>query len=126
MSLSKPRYQSVEEYIAAAPAESRAYLEALRGIIRTTAPEAEECIRYDMPGYYVQGHPLVYFSHAKAHVTLHVGREPLEAMKEQLQGYRQTRGGVHFFYQKPLPLPLVEALVQCRLRQREAEQAQRG
>jgi len=43
----KPR--TVDDYLARLTAEQRAALDDLRTIIRTAAPDAEECIGYETP-----------------------------------------------------------------------------
>ncbi|HEX5179288.1 MAG TPA: DUF1801 domain-containing protein [Gemmatimonadaceae bacterium] len=50
---SKPA--TIDAYLARLTAEQRAALERLRTVIRAVAPDAEECISYDMPTYRVNG-----------------------------------------------------------------------
>ena len=68
MSGAKPR--DVDEYIARAPAETRAALAELRAIIRAAAPAAEERISYGMPYYFLNGR-LAYFSLHTHHIGLY-------------------------------------------------------
>ena len=42
---------SVEEYLDRVPAEDRAALEQLRGIIRAMVPDADEVISYGVPTF---------------------------------------------------------------------------
>ena len=66
--MSKPA--SVEAYIAAAPEDRRPGLEALRRTVTAAAPQAEECIAYDMPAYRLHGRFVVSFAAFKRHYSL--------------------------------------------------------
>jgi uncharacterized protein YdhG (YjbR/CyaY superfamily) len=58
--------RNVEDYLAQLPDDSRTTLEKIRAAIRAAAPEAEEKVAYGMPGFYLGGHPLVYYAAFKA------------------------------------------------------------
>ena len=47
--------RTVDDYISGQPIEIRVILEQLRKVIKSAAPEAEECISYGMPGYKQNG-----------------------------------------------------------------------
>jgi len=51
--------KSVDEYIAAQPEAVRPKLEQVRAAIRRGVPEALEGIGYRMPGYKLQGRPIL-------------------------------------------------------------------
>jgi len=94
---------TVDAYIAAAPAEARQTLTAMRQIIRDAVPSAVEAIKYGMPSYAFRGRPLVHFSAAKAHVgvygLVHVdGDVPAE-----LAPYLDHRSTLRFKFDEPLP-----------------------
>ena len=58
----------VENYIAEFPSETREILNQIRNLILATAPQATETISYGMPGYKLNGKPLVYFAGYKSHI----------------------------------------------------------
>jgi uncharacterized protein YdhG (YjbR/CyaY superfamily) len=65
--------KSVDEYIAAQPEAVRPMLEQVRAAIRRAVPEAVEGIGYRMPGYKLQGKPMLYFAGFKEHYSLPPG-----------------------------------------------------
>lgn len=44
-----------DTYIAAAPGPFRAVLDRLRAQLRRALPDAEEVMKYDMPGFQIEG-----------------------------------------------------------------------
>lgn len=59
---------SVDTYISSFPKETQAKLEALRRLIKTCAPDADETISYGMPAYKLNKKPLVYFGGYAKHI----------------------------------------------------------
>jgi len=53
--MSKTTVISVETYLAAPSPDTRAALQALRKTIRAAAPDAEECISYQIPAFRLNG-----------------------------------------------------------------------
>jgi len=117
---SKP--QSVDEYLAALSDQQRAALEKLRQTIKSAAPDAEECISYDIPTYRVNGKMLVSFGAAANHCAFYPGAHPIRAHEDELAGYDTDKGTVRFQPDRPLPAALVRKLVKTRV----AERTSRG
>jgi uncharacterized protein YdhG (YjbR/CyaY superfamily) len=65
---------TVDEYIDAQPEALRPKLEQVRAAIRRAVPEAQESIGYGMPGYKLEGKPLLYFAGFKQHYSLFAAR----------------------------------------------------
>src|SRR5450755_255487 len=63
--------QTVDEYLAPSSDDKRAALEKLRRAIRSAAPEAEECICYQIPAYRLGGRLLVAFGAAARHCAFY-------------------------------------------------------
>ena len=67
--------ETVDQYIAAFPADVKKRMQQLRKTIKAAAPKADELISYQMPGYKYFG-MLVYFAafknlhHAKSFLTV--------------------------------------------------------
>lgn len=115
--------KSIDEYLALQNEKVRFALEELRQIIRDTAPEAEEVISYGMPAYKYKG-MLVYFAAYKKHCSLFGGNSTLtEQMKEELKGYKTSKGTIQFTLENPLPKELVEKIVRARMKQNEEHEA---
>jgi len=112
----KPR--TIDEYLAPLTAEKRAALEKLRKEIRAAAPEAEECISYQIPSFRLGGKLLVAFAAAKNHCAFHPGAHPLHAHRDELQDYETSKGSIRFSPDKPMPSRLVRKLVKTRIAER--------
>lgn len=120
--VSKPT--TVDEYIATAPPSVKEYLERLRTAIRQTAPQAEECISYEMPAYKLNG-ILVYFGGFAKHVSLFPGADAIETFKDKLAEYKTSKGTIRFSLDKPLPITLIKKIVRLRVKENLAKQKRR-
>jgi hypothetical protein len=98
--------RTVDDYISGQPIEIRVILEQLRKVIKSAAPEAEECISYGMPGYKQNG-VLVWFAANKGHCGFYVRPLMLDRFRDKLKGYVMTKSAVHFPYGQPVPFELV-------------------
>jgi uncharacterized protein YdhG (YjbR/CyaY superfamily) len=108
----------VDAYLAARPDDQRAALQALRELLRTCLPDADEVISYKMPGFRL-GKKVVagyagfarncgYYPHSGNIV-------PQFAEELDPQGFRHTDGAITFTPTRPLPEDLVRRLVAARL-----------
>jgi uncharacterized protein YdhG (YjbR/CyaY superfamily) len=111
--------KDVDAYLAALPAEQRAALEDVRRTIKAAAPEAAEAISYGIPGYKLNGKPLIHFGAAKNHCAIY-GAAVAESDKEELKGYDMSKGTIRFAPDNPLPAALIERLVKGRMAEIEA------
>jgi uncharacterized protein YdhG (YjbR/CyaY superfamily) len=112
--------KTVDDYLAALPAEKRAVLEELREAIRSAAPEAEEKISYRIPMYTHRGH-LVGFAAFKDHLSLFVtNSEVPERFAKELEPFRVEHTTIRFTVDKPLPAALVKRIVKARVAENEA------
>ncbi len=105
---------NVDAYIAEFPESVQSLLTLIRETIKTAAPESEEVISYGMPAYKLQG-VLVYFAGCKNHVGLYPTASGIEAFKQELSGYKSSKGSVQFPLDEPLPLELITKIVQFRV-----------
>src|SRR5579863_9548104 len=100
MKQSVPR--SVDEYIAVQPLAVRPKLEQVRAAIRRAVPEAVEGIGYGMPGYKLNGRPLLYFAGFKQHYSLFAASGTFFAsLQQELKKYEQRKGTIHFPLDEP-------------------------
>ena len=115
---------SVEDYLAALPAESRAALQELRKTITAAAPEATETIAYGMPALRDQGRFLVSYAAYQNHYSLFPASEAvIEALGGALKPYLSGIGTIRFPADKPIPAALVTRIVKVRV---EETAARRG
>lgn len=106
---------TVEEYLAQFDGEVRARLDTMREVVRAAAPDAVEGIAYGMPGYKLDGKPLVYFAGYAGHVGFYATPNGHEAFAEEFGRYRQGKGSVQFPHTEPLPTDLVRRVVEFRV-----------
>ena len=111
--------KTVDEYLAAVPADARASLEKLRKMIRAAAPKAEELISYQIPMYEHHG-MLVGFAAFKNHCSFFVGTKNIETFKDELKSYGTSKGTIRFPVDKPLPAALVKKMVKAHIAENEA------
>jgi uncharacterized protein YdhG (YjbR/CyaY superfamily) len=106
---------TIDEYLATVSDDQRAALEALRAAIRAAAPEAEECISYQLAAFRLHG-PLVAFGATANHCAFYLmSASTVAAHKHELRGYSTSKGTIRFQPDSPLPADLVRKLVQARI-----------
>jgi len=110
------KYETVEGYLADQPKEVRETLQHVRDSVLAVVPDATQKIGYGMPGFYVDGRPLVYYSAFKEHCSLFPASPAvIERLSDDLQGYGLAKGTIRFPIGKPLPRPLVKKIVKAKL-----------
>ncbi len=106
----------VDEYLSGLPADRRAALERLRGIITDAFPGAEECISYRMPAFRLRGRVLVAYAARQGHCAFYpMSSGIVEAFREELGGFETSKGTIRFQPDNPLPLDLVVRMVEARV-----------
>jgi len=119
------KVQSVDEYLSALPEEVRAILARLRETIREAAPLAEEVISYQMPAFKWNG-ILVWYAAHKDHIGFYPRASAIVAFRDELAGYKTSKGAIQFRIGKAIPLSLVKKIVKFRLRENEQGQKAYG
>ncbi len=111
----KAKPKTIDEYLAALSDDQRAALEKLRKAIRAAAPQADECISYQLPAFRQNG-MLVGFGATKNHCAFYLmSSSTVEAHAEELKNYDTSKGTIRFPASKPLPVGLVKKLVKARV-----------
>ncbi len=109
---------TVDDYIKNQPQKVQPLLQKFRQVIRSAAPDAEEVISYQIPGYKYFG-MLVYFGAWENHIGFYPGAGGIAAFRKELSGYKSAKGSVQFPFAKPVPYNLINKIVKFRLRQNE-------
>lgn len=118
---------TVADYLDAAPEDRRAGLEDLRRTVRTVAPQAAECIAYDMPAYRLNGRFMCSFGAYKHHYSLFPASQVvLDTLGEEAAAYAKGKGTFQFPAGEPLPLDLIERIVTIRLAETAAAVTAKG
>jgi len=117
--------QNIDEYIADFPKETQAAMEKVRAAIKKAAPRAEEAIKYQIPTFVLNGN-LIHFGGYKNHIGLYPGSKPVEEFKEQLSGYKLSKGTVQLPLDKPMPVGLIGKITKsCVKRNQEKAKARK-
>ena len=110
------KYASIDEYFAAVPAETRSKLQSLRKTIRQAAPEAEEVISYNMPAFKWRGILVWHGAHTE-HIGLYPRASAIAAFKDELAGYKTSKGAIQLPLDKPIPTVLIKKIVKFRVKE---------
>ena len=116
-----PKFKTVDEYIDFYTGETRTRLESLRKTITKAAPNAEEVIAYNMPGYRQDG-VVIYFSAFKKHISIF----PRPAgFKKELEKYAGGKGTIQIPNGERLPLKLIADIVKYRIIKNKKERGKK-
>lgn len=106
--------QTIDDYIDGAPPHTQGALRQLRALIKEEAPEATERISYAVPTFALQG-PLVHFAGYEGHVGFYPGPSGVAAFKDELKGYKTSKGSIRLPLGEPLPTDLLRRIVAFRV-----------
>lgn len=104
----------VDNYIATFPLEVQILLHQIRSVIKEKAPRATETIKYAMPTYVLKEN-LVHFAGYKNHIGFYPTPTGIENFKVEIAKYKWSKGAVQFPIDKPLPVDLIEKIVEFRV-----------
>jgi uncharacterized protein YdhG (YjbR/CyaY superfamily) len=108
----------VRRYMASQPAKQRAALRTIRAVIRATAPRAAEHFSYGIPGFRLDGRPLVWYAAFKQHVSLYpVTAAIRRPLADDMEGYQTSKGTIRFPLDEPMPVALIKKIVRARARE---------
>jgi len=103
-------------YFASLPPAVRTRMKTIRDIVRDIAPGAVEVFSYGIPGFRLDGKPLVWYAAFKHHTSLYPMTASIrKAHAAALKDYKMSTGTVQFPLDEPLPVALVKRLVKARL-----------
>jgi uncharacterized protein YdhG (YjbR/CyaY superfamily) len=108
--------EQVDRYLDDVPEPQRTTLSKLRTTLRKVLPHADECIKYGMPAFALQGQGVAGFAASKDHCGYFpFSSTVLAAAGDAVDGYRTSKGGLQFPVDRPLPVGLVRTLVALRI-----------
>ena len=123
----KRKPTTIDEYLAALPAAGRAALGKLRKVIRSSIPDARECISYGMPAFRVRGRVVAGFAAtAKGYSYYPFSGSTLGTLAGELAGYQRTKSALHVPLEASLPAALVRKLIAARVAERASPARKRG
>jgi uncharacterized protein YdhG (YjbR/CyaY superfamily) len=111
------RFETADAYLAAVPEPARSTLNRVRATIRSLVPaETEEVISYGIPAF-KHKEVLVWYAAFSDHCSLFPTASIIEQFKDELKGYKLSKGTIHFPIDKPVPAALLKKMIKARLAQ---------
>jgi uncharacterized protein YdhG (YjbR/CyaY superfamily) len=101
-----------DAYIAAAPEQFRPMLGQLRAQLSRALPDAEEVMKYDMPGFQIEDTIIAGYAAFSKQCGLYVDPGAIADHADEIASLKlkATKTGVTFSASKPIPYELVEKL----------------
>ncbi len=101
-----------DTYIAAAPEQFRAMLARMRAQLSDALPDAEEVVKYDLPGFQIGDTIVAGYAAFSKQCGLYVDPAAITAHAEEIAALKlkSTKTGVTFSIKNPIPDALVQKL----------------
>ena len=115
--MAKTNFQSIDEYIAACPEQSQSYMQKIREMIKTIAPDAKEKISYQIAAFELSGKNIIHFAGWKKHISLYPIPAGDEAFEKAASKYADGKGTMKFPLDEPMPMKLVTKVIKLHLAQ---------
>jgi uncharacterized protein YdhG (YjbR/CyaY superfamily) len=114
----------IDDYLARLDEPKRSTLQNLREKILELVPQAQEGMAYGVPAFRLNGKVVAGFAAFKQHLSYlpHSG-SVFRELKDELDGFKTSKGALRFPVDVPLPMSLVERLVRIRIAQAWSEES---
>lgn len=112
----------IDDYLNKVPQPQRDALEHVRTVSMKIVPDAEDTIGYGIPVLKYRRQYLLGFAQFKNHMSIFPGAAPIEALHEELSGYKISRGTVQFTLDNLIPDTTLEEIIKICLERVQARQ----
>jgi uncharacterized protein YdhG (YjbR/CyaY superfamily) len=110
--------ETIDEYIAAAPAAVQPIVTRIRDTISSAVPGAEERISYQMPAFRLK-RDVAYFAAFKNHIGLYPPVQGDDNLLNAVAKYANEKGNLRFPLDAPIPYALIARIVKQRVKWNE-------
>lgn len=116
MKTDQPTPKNIDEYIAGFPDDVQRTLKKIRSMIKKTAPDAQEAIKYQMPTFTLKGN-LLSFAAYKNHIGFYPAPAGDKKFRKELSVYRAAKSTVRFPLDERIPFDLISKIVKFRVKE---------
>jgi uncharacterized protein YdhG (YjbR/CyaY superfamily) len=104
-----------DAYIAKSPEDLRPLLEQVRKQLSSSLPDADEVMKYNMPGFQMGGAIVAGYGAFSKQCGLYLSPGAITALADDIAaaGLKATKSGVTFSVRRPIPDDLVQRLAQA-------------
>lgn len=122
--MSRPGFETVQQYLAAQTPAGRRALTSVRKILKQALPGATEGISYQIPILKLDGAMVLYFAGFQHHWSIYPATEQvLRTLKKELGGALRNKATLRFPLDQPVPARLVARIAKVRAAEVAARQA---
>lgn len=107
--------KDIDKVFAKYPAEQRETLEIVRERILEVIPDAQQCIKYGIPTFTLNGKGVVGIAGNKHSCSYYPYSGSVLKQFPELAEWSQTKSALHFPNDKPLTKTLIRKLIKARL-----------
>jgi len=107
--------KKIDDYLLLFPDDVQLILSKIRLLIQQTVPQAAETISYGIPTFDMNGKHLLHFAGFKNHIGLFPTSSVVIAFKDELTGYKTSKGTIQFKLNEPIPYDLIKKIVKFRV-----------
>ena len=118
-----PEFTDFDSYFALQTEENRNYLEKLRTLIKSVAPEAIEVISYGIPMFKYHG-MLIGLAAFKKHLSIFPGAI-VDQFKNELKAFKTSKGTVQFTLDRPIPDELLVRIVKAGMERNDKHKSEK-
>ncbi|MBP6540400.1 MAG: DUF1801 domain-containing protein [Saprospiraceae bacterium] len=109
------KYITIDEYFEDISPEIVEILMKIKSAIAGSAPEAIECIAYNMPAFKLHNKPLVYFAAFRKHIGFYALPTCNIAFQPELSKYKTGKGSIQFPLDEDIPFELIKKITTFRV-----------
>ena len=109
------------QYLAEFDGETLARINRVRSMVATAAPQAVESIAYGLIGWKLNGTPLIYVGGFTHHIGMYATPAEHAEFAAEFAHFKHGKGSVQFPLNKPLPIDLIQRVIEFRVRQVNGE-----